>query len=68
MLFYFWWFTVWRRSSIRFQTAGQRVIGEPVAAGLALDDSGIWDPDFVTAAKQEPELLSYYFVLFFSLF
>jgi hypothetical protein len=41
MLFYVWWFIVWRRSSINFQTAGQRVIGEPVAAGLALDDSGI---------------------------
>ncbi|KAJ4969654.1 hypothetical protein NE237_002753 [Protea cynaroides] len=31
--------------------AGQRVIGEPIAAGLALDDSGIFDPDFTTAAK-----------------
>ncbi|XP_059429554.1 dihydropyrimidinase [Corylus avellana] len=35
----------------RARKKGQRVIGEPVAAGLALDDSGIWDPDFVTAAK-----------------
>ncbi|KAE8037291.1 hypothetical protein FH972_009892 [Carpinus fangiana] len=48
----------------RARKAGQRVIGEPVAAGLALDDSGIWDPDFVTAAKQEPALLSFYFVLY----
>lgn len=31
--------------------AGQRVIGEPVASGLALDDSKLWDPDFLTAAK-----------------
>jgi dihydropyrimidinase len=31
--------------------SGQRVIGEPVVSGLALDDSGLWDPDFVTAAK-----------------
>ncbi|XP_043690861.1 dihydropyrimidinase-like [Telopea speciosissima] len=31
--------------------AGQRVIGEPIAAGLALDESGIFDPDFTTAAK-----------------
>lgn len=31
--------------------AGQRVIGEPVAAGLALDDLKLWDPDFITAAK-----------------
>ncbi|KAK4764227.1 hypothetical protein SAY87_013665 [Trapa incisa] len=31
--------------------SGQRVIGEPVVSGLVLDDSGLWDPDFVTAAK-----------------
>ncbi|XP_057480383.1 dihydropyrimidinase-like isoform X2 [Actinidia eriantha] len=31
--------------------SGQRVIGEPVASGLVLDDSGLWDPDFATAAK-----------------
>eukprot|EP00262_Sarcandra_glabra_P006587 TRINITY_DN1892_c0_g1_i10.p1 TRINITY_DN1892_c0_g1~~TRINITY_DN1892_c0_g1_i10.p1 ORF type:complete len:487 (-),score=81.64 TRINITY_DN1892_c0_g1_i10:134-1594(-) len=31
--------------------SGQRVIGEPVVSGLVLDDSGIWDPDFTTAAK-----------------
>ncbi|KAK4590937.1 hypothetical protein RGQ29_021222 [Quercus rubra] len=30
---------------------GQRVIGEPVVSGLTLDGSGVWDPDFVTAAK-----------------
>uniref|UniRef100_A0A5B6YPP5 dihydropyrimidinase n=1 Tax=Davidia involucrata TaxID=16924 RepID=A0A5B6YPP5_DAVIN len=30
---------------------GQRVIGEPVVSGLVLDDSGLWDPDFKTAAK-----------------
>ncbi|KAL6966628.1 dihydropyrimidinase [Sarracenia purpurea var. burkii] len=31
--------------------SGQRVIGEPVVAGLVLDDSGVWDQDFYTAAK-----------------
>lgn len=31
--------------------AGQRVIGEPVVSGLVLDDSWLWDSDFVTAAK-----------------
>ncbi|CAI8586692.1 unnamed protein product [Vicia faba] len=31
--------------------SGQRVIGEPVLSGLALDDSWLWHPDFVTAAK-----------------
>ncbi|XP_045832777.1 dihydropyrimidinase-like [Trifolium pratense] len=31
--------------------SGQRVIGEPIASGLALDDSWLWHPDFVTAAK-----------------
>ncbi|XP_027068657.2 dihydropyrimidinase-like [Coffea arabica] len=31
--------------------SGQRVVGEPVASGLVLDDSGLWDPDFYTAAK-----------------
>uniref|UniRef100_A0A5B6YN83 dihydropyrimidinase n=1 Tax=Davidia involucrata TaxID=16924 RepID=A0A5B6YN83_DAVIN len=31
--------------------SGQRVIGEPVISGLVLDDSGLWDPDFTTAAK-----------------
>uniref|UniRef100_A0A2N9FXF9 dihydropyrimidinase n=1 Tax=Fagus sylvatica TaxID=28930 RepID=A0A2N9FXF9_FAGSY len=42
---------------------GQRVIGEPIVSGLALDESGIWDPDFGTAAKQEPALLSFLFVM-----
>ncbi|XP_031400839.1 dihydropyrimidinase [Punica granatum] len=31
--------------------SGQKVIGEPVVSGLVLDDSGLWDTDFVTAAK-----------------
>ncbi|XP_056169007.1 dihydropyrimidinase-like [Syzygium oleosum] len=31
--------------------SGQRVIGEPVVSGLVLDDSKLWDPDFITAAK-----------------
>jgi dihydropyrimidinase len=31
--------------------SGQKVIGEPVVSGLVLDDSGLWDPDFTTAAK-----------------
>lgn len=31
--------------------SGQRVIGEPVLSGLALDDSWLWHPDFDTAAK-----------------
>lgn len=31
--------------------SGQRVIGEPVVSGLLLDDSVLWDPDFITAAK-----------------
>jgi len=35
----------------RARQSGQRVIGEPVASGLALDDSKLWDPDFLTAAK-----------------
>lgn len=34
-----------------FQSAGQRVIGEPIVSGLVLNDSWLWDPDFVTAAK-----------------
>ncbi|XP_030945964.1 dihydropyrimidinase-like [Quercus lobata] len=29
----------------------QRVIREPGVSGLSLDESGVWDPDFVTAAK-----------------
>uniref|UniRef100_A0A7N0THU3 dihydropyrimidinase n=3 Tax=Kalanchoe fedtschenkoi TaxID=63787 RepID=A0A7N0THU3_KALFE len=31
--------------------SGQKVIGEVVSAGLALDDTKVWDPDFITAAK-----------------
>lgn len=31
--------------------SGQRVIGEPVVSGLILDDSSLWDPDFISAAK-----------------
>ncbi|KAL8210204.1 hypothetical protein R6Q57_006936 [Mikania cordata] len=36
----------------RAQKSGQNVIGEPVVSGLVLDDSALWDPDFITAAKQ----------------
>lgn len=35
----------------RAQKSGQIVIGEPVVSGLVLDDSVLWDPDFITAAK-----------------
>lgn len=35
----------------RARKSGQRVVGEPVVSGLTLDDSGLWDPDFITAAK-----------------
>ncbi|PKA46332.1 dihydropyrimidinase [Apostasia shenzhenica] len=31
--------------------SGQRVVGEPVVSGLILDESVLWDPDFITAAK-----------------
>ncbi|GMG99988.1 hypothetical protein Nepgr_001828 [Nepenthes gracilis] len=31
--------------------SGQRVIGEPIVSGLVLNNSGLWDPDFTTAAK-----------------
>lgn len=67
MLIFFPFFIVYglKKSITHFQFAGQRVIGEPIAAGLALDESRIWDPDFVTAAKQESALLSFFvFVLF----
>ena len=30
---------------------GQRVIGEPVASGLALTDEKLWNPDFSQAAQ-----------------
>ncbi|KAH7415095.1 hypothetical protein KP509_14G026900 [Ceratopteris richardii] len=36
---------------IRARQSGQRVIGEPVISGLALDDSLLFDPDFDVAAK-----------------
>ncbi|KAI7744739.1 hypothetical protein M8C21_016874 [Ambrosia artemisiifolia] len=36
----------------RARKSGQKVIGEPVVSGLVLDDSVLWDPDFITAAKQ----------------
>ncbi|KAK4559082.1 hypothetical protein RGQ29_008363 [Quercus rubra] len=35
----------------RVVRVGRRVIGEPIVFGLSLDESGVWDPDFVTAAK-----------------
>ncbi|WOH07904.1 hypothetical protein DCAR_0727338 [Daucus carota subsp. sativus] len=35
----------------RARKSGQRVIGEPVVSGLILDDSSLWDPDFISAAK-----------------
>lgn len=35
----------------RARQSGQRVIGEPVVSGLALDDSKLWDQDFEVAAK-----------------
>ncbi|KAI3450046.1 hypothetical protein Pfo_006711 [Paulownia fortunei] len=45
--------------------SGQKVIGEPVVSGLVLDDSGLWDSNFKTAAKQEssslPTILDYTF-------
>ncbi|KAK7372738.1 hypothetical protein VNO80_06125 [Phaseolus coccineus] len=31
--------------------SGQKVIGEPIASGLALDESWLWHPDFEIAAK-----------------
>ncbi|KAJ8766790.1 hypothetical protein K2173_008344 [Erythroxylum novogranatense] len=31
--------------------SGQKVIGEAVVSGLVLNDSKLWDPDFVTASK-----------------
>lgn len=35
----------------RARKSGQRVVGETVVSGIVLDDSGLWDPDFTTAAK-----------------
>lgn len=40
-----------QRGYIIFQSAGQKVIGEPVVSGLVLNDSWLWNPDFLTAAK-----------------
>ncbi|KAI8468148.1 MAG: hypothetical protein J3K34DRAFT_386464 [Monoraphidium minutum] len=34
----------------RARQRGERVIGEPVASGLALNESWLWHPDFKTAA------------------
>lgn len=34
----------------RARQRGQRVIGEPVASGLALDESLMWHPNFTVAA------------------
>ncbi|GKE78914.1 pyrimidine 2, partial [Tanacetum coccineum] len=36
----------------RAQRSGQRVIVEHVVSGLILNDYVVWDPDFITAAKQ----------------
>ncbi|KAF8364936.1 hypothetical protein HHK36_033084 [Tetracentron sinense] len=47
--------------------SGQRVIGEPVVSGLVLDDSGLWDPDFTIAAKQESLHISLFTFLRFCL-
>ncbi|KAG4132248.1 hypothetical protein ERO13_D08G020300v2 [Gossypium hirsutum] len=33
------------------EIAKARKTGEPVVSGLVLDDSKLWDPDFITAAK-----------------
>ena len=35
----------------RARLRGERVIGEPVASGLALNESWMWHPDFKTAAQ-----------------
>ncbi len=34
----------------RARRAGQRVIGEPVASGLAVDESALWSANFTHAA------------------
>lgn len=46
------WFPFTSTSGFSLFSAGQKVIGEPVVSGLVLNDSGLWDPDFITAAKQ----------------
>jgi dihydropyrimidinase len=43
----------------RARHSGQRVIGEPVVSGLALNDSKLWDPDFRTAAMYTITLLQF---------
>mmetsp|Transcript_24966 Transcript_24966/g.59395 ORF Transcript_24966/g.59395 Transcript_24966/m.59395 type:complete len:521 (+) Transcript_24966:177-1739(+) len=35
----------------RARLHGQRVVGEPVVSGLALEESRLWDPDFKVAAQ-----------------
>lgn len=35
---------------VKARQAGQRVIGEPVASGLALDESLMWDSNYTRAA------------------
>lgn len=35
----------------RARQQGQRVIGEPVASGLALNETWMWHPDFDVAAR-----------------
>jgi len=35
----------------RARARGQRVIGEPVVSGLALDESRLWDANFTVAAQ-----------------
>eukprot|EP00879_Flechtneria_rotunda_P006700 GHRR01007040.1.p1 GENE.GHRR01007040.1~~GHRR01007040.1.p1 ORF type:complete len:271 (+),score=89.28 GHRR01007040.1:842-1654(+) len=34
----------------RARVAGQRIIGEPIASGLALDETAMWDTNFTRAA------------------
>lgn len=47
---------------------GQKVIGEPVVSGLVLNDSGLWDPDFITAAKQEASSIIFSSFIFHQLY
>ena len=51
-----------------FPVTGQNVIGEPVVSGLVLNDSGLWDPDFITAAKQEPFFIIFSSITFYQLY
>ncbi len=41
----------WCAQVAKARLAGQRVIGEPVASGLALNESWMWHPDFDVAAR-----------------